>query len=321
MLQFVAAKGGQALLAVGAMFLGSALLVRPSSRKLVMRLSAAAKTRRWRTEGAGPESPRVAGKSSRFSSSIASPVPSYGDRLPAPEDTRTTPLSASAAVVVVTVAGATTYLLTGVMVLGFLVLPVALLGLYSSNRRSKNLRLLEIRRAWPEALRHMASMLESGDSVGQCIGALASQGPKELRTHFERCARRYRATGDLDSALALLEAELGYRDFSGSVRALRLAINSGGSELIEVLKTAADIEADRFAAEREVHARQSWTVTAARAAAASPWIVLALMLSKPQTAAVYRTALGNIVVGIGAATTFVGYVAMKLIGRVSSASP
>jgi tight adherence protein B len=51
---------------------------------------------------------------------------------------------------------------------------------------------------------------------------------------------------------------------------------------------------------------------------ATPWIVLLLLATKPETLAAYRGAGGAVVLAVGAAMATAGYRLMLLIGRLPS---
>src|SRR4029078_12601319 len=68
------------------------------------------------------------------------------------------------------------------------------------------------------------------------------------------------------------------------VQTLVLAHRVCGRALVRVLRTLSAFVRDDVAARREIESRQSWTVVAARVAAAAPWVVLVLGASRPQGA-------------------------------------
>jgi tight adherence protein B len=100
------------------------------------------------------------------------------------------------------------------------------------------------------------------------------------------------------------------------VAALTIAHQVGGSDLVRVLRTLADFVREDLRARKEVEARWSWTVTAARVAAAAPWIVLAMMSTRPEAARAYGSATGVVVVSLGAIATVVGYRLMLRAARL-----
>jgi tight adherence protein B len=83
-----------------------------------------------------------------------------------------------------------------------------------------------------------------------------------------------------------------------------------------VLRTLAAFLREDLAVRKEVEARQSWTVVAARVAAAAPWIVLVLVASRPQGRAAFDSVQGMVVLVGGALATVVGYRMMLALGRL-----
>jgi tight adherence protein B len=71
-----------------------------------------------------------------------------------------------------------------------------------------------------------------------------------------------------------------------------------------------------LAIRKEIVARQSWTLVAARVAAAAPWLVLLLVASRPQGARAFDSVTGIAVLIGGAIATVVGYRLMLRIGRL-----
>ena len=66
----------------------------------------------------------------------------------------------------------------------------------------------------------------------------------------------------------------------------------------------------------ELEARQSWTVNGAKVAVAAPWLVLALLSSRPQAAAAYATGAGAVILLIGAVVSVIAYRLMLRLGRL-----
>jgi tight adherence protein B len=100
------------------------------------------------------------------------------------------------------------------------------------------------------------------------------------------------------------------------VAALSLAQEVGGTDLVRVLRTLADFVREDLQVRKEIEARWSWTVSAARVAAAAPWIVLLMMALRPEAAAAYNSAAGVVVVVCGGVATFLGYRLMMQAARL-----
>ena len=100
------------------------------------------------------------------------------------------------------------------------------------------------------------------------------------------------------------------------VEALRLTREVGGTDLGRLLGTLAEFLRDSARTRSELEARQSWTVNAARLAVAAPWIVLALLSTRPEAVAAYNTAAGAAVLVGGLLVSGFCYWLMLRIGAL-----
>lgn len=171
-------------------------------------------------------------------------------------------------------------------------------------------------KAWPHLVDNLISGVRAGMSLGETLTKVAASAPPSLQEPFAHFVLDYRARGNLDSSLALLKNELADPIADRIIEALRLAVQVGGNDLVVLLE---DLGAMIRAEERtraEILARQSWTVTGARLAAASPWLILAMLLAKDQTLEVYATPTGGTILVVGASITVVAYLLMIRLGRL-----
>lgn len=213
-------------------------------------------------------------------------------------------------------AGICLTLVTGLVMVGWLAGLLAaylpFLGLQSKLHSVQGQR----GKAWPNLVDNLVSGVRAGLSLGETLLEVAARAPKSLRVPFAHFAADYRAGGNLDASLKLLKHELADPVGDRIVEALRLAAQVGGNDLVVLLE---DLGAMLRAEERtrgEVLARQSWTVTGARLAAASPWIILALLLSRPGTLEVYSTSVGSMILLVGALVSALAYILMLRLGRL-----
>lgn len=213
-------------------------------------------------------------------------------------------------------AGICLTLVTGLVMVGWLAGLLAaylpFLGLQSKLHSVQSQR----GKAWPNLVDNLVSGVRAGLSLGETLLEVAARAPKSLRVPFAHFAADYRAGGNLDASLKILKHELADPVGDRIVEALRLAAQVGGNDLVVLLE---DLGAMLRAEERtrgEVLARQSWTVTGARLAAASPWIILALLLSRPGTLEVYSTSVGSMILLVGALVSALAYILMLRLGRL-----
>ena len=183
-------------------------------------------------------------------------------------------------------------------------------------RARRRRRLRELREVWPDAIDNLASGVRAGLSLPEAVAGLAERGPETLRPPFARFADDYHATGRFGTALDRLKDELADPTADRVIEALRLAREVGGSELGRMLRTLSGFLRDEQRVRKELEARQTWVVVAARMAFATPWAVLLLLATRPEAVAAYRGGGGAVMLAIGAALAVAGYRVMLAIGRL-----
>ena len=90
----------------------------------------------------------------------------------------------------------------------------------------------------------------------------------------------------------------------------------GGTDLGRLLRTLSSFLRDDLRVRGELEARQSWTVNGARLAVAAPWLVLALLVGRPEAAQAYGTATGTAVLLVGAGSSVLAYWLMQRVARL-----
>lgn len=213
-------------------------------------------------------------------------------------------------------AAAAGWLLSGLPILAVLAgvaagaAPVAVL-------RGRRLRLRRVRRQlWPDVCDLLIASIRVGLSLPDAVAALEDSAPTMLRPAFVVFARDIRATGRFESSLDRLKASLADPIGDRIIETLRMARQVGGTELTGVLRAlAASVRADA-ALRGEVEARQSWIRGAAVLGAVAPWVILGLLVMRPEGAEAYGTAEGVLVICFGAAVSTIAFRIMLRIGRL-----
>jgi tight adherence protein B len=206
--------------------------------------------------------------------------------------------------------------LTGALVVSLVVASSAgwtPIGL-ARSRRARRRRAF--REAWPDALATLIASVRAGISLPEACASLLTRGPEVLRPGFEAFFSNYRSTGSFAAGLARLRDELADPIADRVAMALELASQVGGTDLVRVLRTLSDFVREDLRVRREIEARWSWTVTAARVAAAAPWVVLVTMSLRPEAASAYNSPTGAAVMAGGALATFAGYRLMLRAARL-----
>ncbi len=185
---------------------------------------------------------------------------------------------------------------------------------YHQSRRRAGRRARQ--QCWPEAIELLAGAVRAGDTLPTAVSLISERGPGPLRPAFRAVVADHRVSGDFVGALERLGATLADPTADRVVATLAIAHRVGGRELGQVLRTLGGFLREDLAVRKEIVARQSWTLVAARVAAAAPWLVLLLVASRPQGAQAYDSVAGLIVLVGGAVATTVGYRLMVALGRL-----
>lgn len=183
------------------------------------------------------------------------------------------------------------------------------------QHRARNRQVMR-RELWPETLDHLHSGIRAGLSLPEALGSLAHRGPEPLRPLFEVFAEEYRASGSFAIALERFRQVSADPVADRIVVALSVTRQVGGSDLGTMLRALAQFVRDDARTRNELSARQQWTVNGARLAVAAPWVVLAFLSTRPETAAAYNSQTGLILLGAGFVVSLLAYQAMKRIGRL-----
>lgn len=183
----------------------------------------------------------------------------------------------------------------------------------SSRARNRRTRLREV---WPEAVDTLVSGVRAGMSLPEALTNLGERGPEAVRPQFRAFATDYAASARFDSSLDRLKTRFADPVADRIVEALRLAHEVGGTDLGTLLRSLSQMLREDMRTRGELEARQSWTVNGAKVAVAAPWLVLALLATRPQAAAAYATTTGAVVLLVGAVVSVVAYRLMLRLGRL-----
>jgi len=183
------------------------------------------------------------------------------------------------------------------------------------RRRARQLR--RSRRAlWPDVCDLLIASARAGMSLPDGVSALSVSGPPALRPAFARFAADMAASGHFDSSVLRLKAALADPVADRIVETLRMARQVGGTELTGVLRSlSASVRADA-ALRAEVEARQAWVRGAAVVGVVAPWVVLALLSTRPEGVTAYASPQGVVVVIVGAAVSAFAHHLMIRLGRL-----
>lgn len=170
--------------------------------------------------------------------------------------------------------------------------------------------------AWPEAIDHLMSGIQSGLSLTESLAGLSTRGPEILRPAFVQFRANLHGNGDLTMAINELKNMFSHHGSDQIFEALLISKTLGGSELLQILRTLGDFLRQDLALRREIDVKHGWIKNSAHISAAAPWILLLLLSTQPSTAKAYSTAAGALILIAGLVMTAIAYVWMNRLGRL-----
>lgn len=174
----------------------------------------------------------------------------------------------------------------------------------------------EIAGVWPDVIDNLLSSIRSGMPLAEALSDLAESGPPAARAGFRIFRHTLAASGRIDTAFHAVKERFADPVCDRLIEALRLANDVGGHDIGSLLRTlSANLRAEQRA-RGELLARQSWTVNGARLAAAAPWLILAMLSTRPENARAFDNPAGMALLAGGALATVIAHRAMRFLGAL-----
>lgn len=180
-------------------------------------------------------------------------------------------------------------------------------------RHRRNAARAEQRAAWPDAIEVIRAGIRSGATLVEAVADAADRGPAVLRGRFRRFQRSMVAGAPFPMAIGMVRAP--GDDVADRVAAvLVLAHEVGSCDVGRVLAEMSDFIRAELAQQREIEARRSWNVAAARMAVAAPWVTVTVLSIQPSGRAAYSSPTGSALLAAVAVATALAYWLMTRIG-------
>lgn len=190
---------------------------------------------------------------------------------------------------------------------------VSLVAVLEGRRAS---RRQSARQVWPDVIESLRSSLRSGSTVAEAFIDVAERVPERWWGPWRACADELQRGVSFESAARKLKGSIADPTADTIIEALILAREVGGTELPRIVQSVADSVRAEARIRNEVRSRQSWVRHAARLGVAAPWIVLAMIASRPETRDALSSPTGSIIVVAGFGATVVAYFTMAGIARI-----
>lgn len=194
---------------------------------------------------------------------------------------------------------------------GFLGLVLEVLTAKAKSRRRT------LAKVWPEVIDSLVSAASSGLSATESLIELAEVGPAVLRPHFHAFAQNLTYGASPTRALSLLKQNLGDVHADRLIELIAIANSAGGAGYHEALRTQATLTRHDLALWGEIESKQGWVSGTAKIAVAAPWLIVLMLSSRPENAAVYASDTGTMVLSIGLLVSIFAYRLIQVLGSIS----
>lgn len=181
------------------------------------------------------------------------------------------------------------------------------------SRRRDRIRLSRAR-AWPAFVDTVVSALSAGATIDDALIGAAARAPAALREVTSQFARDLDAKGP---SFALRQLAKASDHPSSDEFSVLLQINRklGGAGLAELLSSHSNRVRRANAQQLAVATKVSATLAMAKLGVLAPWVLLALLLSRSESASAFNTEGGLVVLIGGLAVSVIAYRLTSLLGR------
>lgn len=196
--------------------------------------------------------------------------------------------------------------------LAFVGLAVELLDSRAKARR------LFFSRSWPEVIDSLQSAAAAGIPIAEALGALAIDGPKNLRTYFAAMIQSYDSGQTLDQALGQLKCDFGDANADRVIELLLITKEAGTDGYLSALKLMGQTCRSEIATWDEVRSKQGWVGGTAKLAIAAPWVIVAMLSSRQENVTAYASSGGSAILFLGLVISVVAYLMIRAFGSLVS---
>lgn len=174
-----------------------------------------------------------------------------------------------------------------------------------------------ISKLWPEVIDSLVSGASSNLSLLDSMSDLALKGPKSLRPGFQGFVDRVDAGWQFEQALDWLKKQFGQVHADRLLELIRITKFSGGSGYINSLRRQGKITREEIALWSELEAKQGWVQGTAKLAVVAPWLIVAILGSRPENSNFFNSGEGLTLLFLGLAVSGFAYRLIQVLGRIA----
>jgi len=211
--------------------------------------------------------------------------------------------------------GLITYLVFGIYAFGLAVTVLTLLAIIEFLRIRAASRYRRMLDAWPAVFELTQSGYAASIPLIEQVEEIEKSGPKQLQENFS--ALRWRIeVEDEEQALDWFRLTIAnrYGDFYALLNLLSLHFGLSGQ--VGSWSDLANQSRMSLQRENEISSRHNWSMAVAKFGLLAPWLIVLLLIQRPEGLISYQSATGNQVMLLALIISVFAYVATDRIGRV-----
>ena len=185
------------------------------------------------------------------------------------------------------------------------------------NARAKS-RRANVKALWPEVVDSLISAISSGSSITESILELSETGPAPLRQDFRIFRHDIEKGCSLAVSLQNLKVRFGDVHSDRLVELLILVSEAGGAGLLDGLRNQVRITRQELGFNGEIASRLGWIAGTAKIAVGAPWVIVALLSSRPENASAYASPDGSLILLFGLVVSIFAYRLVQALGALPS---
>jgi len=207
------------------------------------------------------------------------------------------------------------YFIFGIYALGVAVFVLSLLGFIEFLRIRVSIRRRRMLNAWPAVFELTQSGYQASIPLIEQIEEVHDSGPAQIRDSFGSLLARIDIE-DEEKALDWFRLTVAnrYGDFYAMLQLLSLRFGLSGQ-----VGSWSDLAAQsRLALQRdsEISSKHNWSMAIAKFGLLAPWVIVLLLIQRPEGLESYQTATGNQIMLIALTVSVFAYWMTDRIGRV-----
>jgi tight adherence protein B len=177
-------------------------------------------------------------------------------------------------------------------------------------------RRKQIEEEWPTVLESLESAAQSAMSLIDSLRDLAESAHLVVAKDFAFACSLCDRGVSLDEALSTLKPRFALATCDSTIELLRLVNDSGGAGFISALRHQASAIRQESNIAQQIAAKQGWVIGTAKIAVAAPWLIVALLATRPENARAYASVEGSLLLLFGLLASIFAIRLITLIGTI-----